>query len=95
MSTIIVNLKALQYTVTNEVIRVSEKDVPFGTTYEVISPKTGVQKRFDFVDSTGPEFDPKTEWVYQSEDGFEFRVCNDAKLTKIRGDRYLKHKLKN
>lgn len=92
---VIVDLKTKRYSVTNDVIRVSETEVPFGTTYEVISPKTGVQKRFQFKHSTGAEFDPNTEWVYQSDDGFEFRVCNESRMTKILGDAYLKHKLGN
>lgn len=91
----IVKLSDKKYSVENGIIRVSEKEVPFDTTYEVISPKTSVQKRFHFKRSTGPEFDINTEWVYKSEDGFEFRVCNDKRMTELAAANYLNHKLKN
>ena len=78
---------------TAKTVFVSEKDVPFDTGYEVRSPKTGTIKRFDFVCSTGPEFDPKTVWLYKSEDGFHFGVCNDAEITIQHAENYLKHKL--
>lgn len=88
----VVKLEGKKYSVKDGVIRVSEKEVPFDTVYDVISPKTGVQKRFHFKESTGPEFDPKTEWVYESEDGFYFRLCNDAEMTRIAAEAYLQAK---
>ena len=89
----IVKLETIKYSVNGDgVIRISEKEVPFDTKYDLISPKTGVQKRFHFEHSTGPEFDPKTEWVYKSEDGFYFHLCNDAEMTRIAADAYLQAK---
>jgi len=78
---------------TAKTVFVSEKDVPFDTAYWVRSPKTGTTKEFRFVDCTGPEFDPKTVWLYKSEDGHHFGVCNDVEITKQHAENYLKHKL--
>lgn len=76
-------------------ILISERDVPFATTYNVISPKTGVGKLFEFSHSTGPEFDPNTSWIYYSEDGITLSVSNDAKMVKIAAENYLSAKLRN
>ncbi len=67
---------------------VSERDVAFATTYTIINPKTGNGQIFHFVESTGPEFDPLTEWLYASFEGCVLRVVNDAKITKERASRY-------
>lgn len=74
------------------VIVISEKDVQFGTEYNVISPNGG-QKVFKFTHSTGPEFDPKTQWIYKSDDNLQLAVCNDAKMVKVAAENYLKGKL--
>lgn len=90
----IIDLKLVKkYVVLDGVIRISERDIPFDTTYEIISPKTGVQKQFRFECSTGSEFDPKTEWIYKSEDGFEFRVCNDKSMCEKNAISYLTRKV--
>mgnify|MGYP003350680025 CR=1 FL=1 len=89
-----IDLKKVPYSVKNKVIYVSEKNVPFGTKYSVISDKTSETKEFNFECSTGPEFDPKTEWVYKSSEGFKLHICNDAEMTKIAADNYLKAKLR-
>jgi len=47
---------------------------------------------FNFSHSTGPEFDPTTEWVYTSQEGIEFRVCNDAHITAQNARAYVKAK---
>jgi hypothetical protein len=88
-----VDLKKVKFLVENGAIRVSEREVSFDTKYEVISSKTNLAKVFDFTHSTGPEFDINTEWVYASEDGIEFRVCNDRIMTAEAGAAYLKAKL--
>ena len=88
----IVNLKEVKFLVENRTIRVSEKEVPFDTEYDVISSKTGDSMKFRFSHSTGPEFDPTTEWVYTSQEGIEFRVCNDPSLTAQNVMTYLKAK---
>ena len=87
-----VDLKKVKFSVKNGVIRVSEREVSFDTKYEVISSKTNSVKVFDFSHSTGPEFDINTEWVYVSEDGIEFRICNDRIMTSNSSAAYLKAK---
>lgn len=88
-----INLTFIPYTVRNGIIYVSETHIPFDSAYNVISPKTGRTKTFRFECSTGPEFDPNTEWVYKSDEGYKLHICNDATLTKLRVSAYLKHKL--
>ena len=63
-------------------IIISEKEVPFDTNYEVVSPNNGV-KTFTFTHSTGTEFSPDTKWMYISEDGIELAICNDPHMVKI------------
>lgn len=77
----------------DKTILVSEKDVPFATTYEVISDRTGNRMDFDFSHSTGPEFDPRTEWVYKSNHDITLRVCNDPETTRKNAEFYLKAKM--
>jgi len=75
------------------VIRMSERDVPFDTSYTVVSPKRrGTRKLFEFTHSTGSEWDTETKWVYKSEDGQTLEVSNDEKMTKEAGERYLEAK---
>jgi hypothetical protein len=71
-----------------------ERGIPFGTSYVIKNPNTGGTKKFEFTHSTGAEFDPKTRWIYKSEDGIVLEVCNDEEMTKIAADVYLKAKLK-
>lgn len=73
---------------------ISEKDVPFATSYVVKNPQTGVEKTFNFTHSTGGEFDPKTRWVYKTEDNLLLEVCNDATMAKEAAQNYLKAKLR-
>ena len=73
---------------------ISEKDVAFATTYEIVNPKTKQGKVFDFTHSTGSEWDADTRWVYATKDGeYTLWVGNDAEVTKARADAYLKGKL--
>ena len=74
-------------------ITISEKDVPFDTDYNVISPTNG-NKHFKFTHSTGPEFDKDTKWIYVSEDGIRLAVCNDTQMVKVAAENYLKAKLR-
>lgn len=90
-----VNLKTIPWSFQNGVITISERDVPFGTEYNVISPKTGNSKLFKFTHSTGPEFDVNTKWIYKSEDNIQLAVCNDAQMVQKAADAYLKAKLQN
>lgn len=76
----------------SNVISVSERDVKFATTYELLNPKTGNIKVVEFTHSTGPEFDPKTKYVYKSSDNIVLEVCNDKTITTQAGQNYLKAK---
>lgn len=88
-----VDLNTIKWSFEEKVITISEKDVAFGTEYNVISPKGG-NKVFHFTHSTGPEFDVNTKWMYKSEDDLQLAVCNDAKMVKIAAENYLKAKLR-
>ena len=73
----------------------SERGIPFDTSYTITNPKTGKSMLFDFTHSTGPEFDPNTRWVYKSPDKtITLEVCNDRQMTKIAADAYLTAKLR-
>jgi len=74
-------------------ILISGREVPFATTYNVISPTTRVGKVFEFSHSTGTEYDPKTCWIYKSDDGVVLSVSNDEEMTKRAAEQYLKAKL--
>ena len=71
----------------------TEKSIPFDITYTVKNTVTKNSEIFEFAYSTGPEFDPDTQWVYKSNSGIRLIVCNDAEITRIRGELYLKHKI--
>lgn len=90
-----INLKnhPYQYDRSRKTFVVSENGIPFGTQYEIINPETGGSRKFDLSHSTGPEFDPKTRWVYKSEDGLQLEVCNDEQMTQIAAQNYLNAKL--
>lgn len=94
----IVDLKKTKWSFgdnTNKTILVSEKDVPFDTSYEVVSSKTGKSKVFNFSHSTGPEFDPSTQWVYTTKgSNVLFVVANDTQITKTRANNYVQSKIK-
>lgn len=73
--------------------KVSEKILPFDTTYNIKNPATGKEMIFEFSHSTGSEFDPKTRWVYKSKGGsITLEVCNDEEMTKANAENYLKAK---
>jgi hypothetical protein len=74
-------------------ILISEKEVPFDTTYNVISPTTGMGNVFQFSHSTGAEFDPNTNWIYKSTDGIILSVSNDPHLVEVAARKYLNAKL--
>ena len=88
-----VDLNDIKFSVTDKVIRVSEKDIKFDVEYEIISSKTGNAESFRFSHSTGSEWDPTTEWVYVNSGGIEFRVCNDPQITAQLAANYLSSKL--
>lgn len=88
------NKYSYRYDDSRKTIIISEKGIPFGTSYVVKNPKTNGSKTFNLSHSTGSEFDVKTKWVYKSEDGISLEVCNDAEMTKIAAHNYLEAKLK-
>jgi hypothetical protein len=93
---IVINLEKVQYVYHTDVktFIMSEKGIPFGTSYVIRNPKTGGSRKFEFTHSTGPEFDPTTRWVYKSEDGIQLEVCNDVEMVKRAADAYLAAKLR-
>lgn len=95
MFTIELNKHLYLYDESRKTFVMSERGIPFGTTYVVKNPKTGGSRTFNLSHSTGPEFDPKTRWVYKSEDGINLEICNDAQMTKVASENYLKAKLRN
>lgn len=77
------------YNKETKTISVSEKLVRFDTSYQVTNSTTEKSQVFNFSHSTGPEFDPKTQWIYKSEAGCLLAVCNDAEMTKVAAANYL------
>ena len=71
----------------------SERDIRFDTSYEVKNVTTGKSEIFDFKQSTGPEFDPDTKWLYESKSGIKLVIGNDPRITKASAKAYLDHKL--
>jgi len=77
------------------IFHMSEKDVKFASTYEMVNPKTNKSMVFEFTHSTGPEFDPKTVYVYKNKEAMvSIFVHNDPKITGQRAKAYLAAKLK-
>ena len=73
----------------------SERNIKFATEYEVKNTISGKSEKFEFTHSTGPEFDSATQWVYKSESGILLIIGNDAEITKLNAEAYLKHKTEN
>lgn len=99
MRAIILTDKNYKFNSDSLTISMSEKDVPFDTSYELRNPKTGTKLKFDFSHSTGPEFDPETKWIYRADRGSIFRnlkleVCNDEYITAMNAANYLNAKLR-
>ena len=83
-----INIKDCKYNQEAKQFNVSEMAVKFSTNYMIKNHKTGVSKQFNFVESTGPEFDPTTKWVYKSDCGLTLMVHNDAAMTEINKRNY-------
>lgn len=73
---------------------ISEVGVQFSMNYTLINPTTGGKKEFELSHSTGSEFDPDTEWIYESKDGFTLKIVQDYKITKEREAHYTYHKMR-
>lgn len=95
MTNINFNSEKHHYNVETKTFTMSEKDVRFDTQYNIKNLKTGNSELFDFVHSTGPEFDPNTKWIYKSQTGLTLEVCNDKEITEQLAKNYLEHKLKH
>lgn len=93
MTTIKFNPKRDHYNRETRTFTVSERFVPFDTSYLVFSPKTGASRRFDFVRSTGSEWNPSTRWVYQSKCGLTLEVTGDPDIREAAQAVYVKKKL--
>lgn len=93
MHLIIFNPEIHSYNPQTKTFSMSEKGMPFSTTYEIKNTETGKTKKFEFSHSTGPEFDPNTKWIYKCDD-LTLEVCNDAKITAILAQNYLNAKLR-
>ena len=90
-----IDIKSIPYSMNGNVILISERDVKFGTSYEVWNKKTGGSEVFEFSHSTGAEFDPKTIWVYKStSSNLELHVANDPEMTAKAAEAYLSAKLR-
>ncbi|MBC7866236.1 MAG: hypothetical protein H7X88_01770 [Gloeobacteraceae cyanobacterium ES-bin-316] len=92
MTTIAFNPKngTWSYDSKTKTFMVSEKEIPFATSYLVQNTSTGNFMEFEFTHSTGSEFDPTTRWVYKSKKmDLTLEVCNDAKMCKQAASNYL------
>ena len=92
MTTITFDSKKHVYHKLQKLFSMSERDVTFDTSYEIVNPKTGNSVVFNFTHSTGPEFDPETKYIYKSDDGLTLEVVNDKHITKVRAQMYLEAK---
>lgn len=88
-----ITLQNGKYSFKDNTFVMSEKDVKFDTTYKVVNPATNKFMVFEFKNSTGPEFDSNTKWIYKSDSGLTLEVCNDANMVKQAANAYLQHKL--
>ena len=94
MTTIEFNDKKHTWDLEKKVFTVSERDVPFDTTYEIRNPRSGGKMKFEFSHSTGPEFNPQTKWIYYNSDKtVTLEVCNDPEIVRRAAENYLKSKL--
>jgi len=85
----------LTYSTSTKTFYGSEKDIRFDTEYEVTSSETGNSRTFKFKRSTGPEFDPNTKWIYESECGLSLIISNDKEITERNAANYLAAKLRH
>ena len=69
-----------------------ESDFPFATSYLLVNPTTKGKCVFVFKESTGPEFDPDTKYIYESDDGLKLIVHNQHNTTMVNKFNYIKGK---
>ena len=93
MIKIIYNKDKHHYNPTTKTMNISEREVKFATSYQLVDVK-GNSKIFHFDHSTGPEFDPNTEWVYLCENSeITLVISSYTLLTQAAGKAYLQAKL--
>lgn len=71
--------------------------IPFATRYEMVNDETGKSNVFDFVHSTGSEWDKDTKWVYACTEGkgFIFVLSSeDQRTLNVRKRNYIKAKMR-
>lgn len=74
---------------------VDGKQVQFDTSFKLINTKTKGEMDFNFSESTGSEWDPKTLWIYKSKCGkYKMHLTNED-VTPQHAENYLKAKLHN
>jgi hypothetical protein len=94
MTTIVID-KNVSWNKDEKVFSISERHIPFATSYKLLNPKTNKGVVFEFSHSTGPEFDINTKWIYTCDvEEVTLQVCNDAIMTNIFADNYLRAKLR-
>ena len=95
METVInIQQAGVKYTAAEKLFVCSGKQTKFDTSYRLVNFETEKNKVFSFDHSTGSEWDPKTIWVYKSEDGYTLHILNDD-VTPQHAEAYLQHKLRN
>jgi len=78
------------YKAATKTFSMSEKGIPFGTSYELHNPDTGGKIEVEFSHSTGSEWDPKTIYVWKSKDKeYTLELHNDKEITEQRAAAYL------
>lgn len=91
-----INLLPFQYKFKKEekTFYVNGDDVRFDTSYLLMNPKTNGSMKFDFVESTGSEWNPSTKWIYANKAGFQLIVSNEPQhILTDRANRYIESKI--
>jgi hypothetical protein len=93
MTSIYIQKNKVKFDKPSKTFSVKGKGIPFGTRYELVNQKTDNFSIFNFVESTGSEWDPNTIWKYENSDGFSLHVGNEY-VNKMHKDAYLMGKLR-
>lgn len=60
----------------NKIFSIPGSGIPFDTEFELVGEKSS--RLFMFSHSTGSEWDPKTKWIYKTDDSeFELHLGNE------------------
>ena len=82
----------INYDAKNKSFLGNGKRIPFATSYTLKNKDTNGEMTFDFKESTGSEWDPKTLWIYESKTGYKFILTNED-VTPAHANAYLTAKL--